>query len=84
MPSVDFTRNVVIAIFSGMKPSTGHSVAVRKLSVQKEKVTVEVEFIQPGEGCFEGDKETYPFQIIEVARISSPLHFAREDVERPC
>lgn len=42
IPSVDFNKNNVVAVFMGQKSSGGYSISVRKVTVEGNTATVEV------------------------------------------
>ena len=48
IPSVDFSKNNVVALFMGQKRTGGYSINVRKVTVEDDTTTVEVTETSPG------------------------------------
>jgi len=75
-PEVDFTRNSVVAVFAGKKPTAGHDIEVTKVEdgiVRK----VFLKLTSPGVSCLLAQSLTQPYQIIEIPKTS--LAYAHED-----
>jgi hypothetical protein len=72
VPTIDFTKDVIIAVFAGEKPTTGYSVAVTKITDTQER-TVTIELKAPGPTCLAGEAVTTPFEILQVSRTELPL-----------
>ena len=68
-PEVDFTRNMVIAVSAGVRPSTGHSVLVDNVRLDDDG-TLRVEVLQtsPGRGCVTAQQMTQPVDVVVVPR----------------
>src|SRR5687767_5918182 len=50
MPAVDFSKNMIVGIFLGTKPSGGHDVEIVGVRTQENDLIVEYVQKQPGRG----------------------------------
>src|SRR5688572_2081155 len=50
MPNVDFTKDMVVGIFLGSKPSAGHSVEIVGVRTDEKELVIEYVHKQPGRG----------------------------------
>lgn len=84
MPTVDFKKGMVIAVFAGDRPSGGYAISVEKIEDVGKKRVVTVLIEKPGAGCITTQAITNPYQIIRVP--FSPLVVSQKEVERevPC
>jgi hypothetical protein len=76
-PAVDFSKDSVLALFAGEKPTTGYSIkteAIRDAEVR----TVSVMLTEPGTDCIEGQMVTTPYEIVAVP--STGLSCTHEDI----
>lgn len=67
LPVVDFSRETVIACFSGAKSTGGHGIAIEGITLSPEGYRVAVTKISPGKTCMVTEAFTYPYQIVAVA-----------------
>lgn len=84
LPKVDFTRQMVIAVFQGQKPSGGYSIEITKLVRNNGKLEVFVEETSPGKDCFTIQIITYPHHIVVVDKSTDPLRFTARQVTADC
>ncbi len=77
VPAVDFSKEMVIAVFLGVRPTGGFSVSVTGISIPESAggLSVSVEEVKPGRGCVVPMMITYPYQIVRLARIEGPVVF---------
>lgn len=81
---VDFERQAVLAVFLGIRPTTGFTVEVSKAVRTAEKIEIlSVEMI-PGPRCAVGAANTYPNVFAAVNKTGLRPEFAVEGKERPC
>ncbi len=66
-PSVDFSRDVVIAVAAGQRQTGGHSIAVGRVVRSGQGLAVEVVETEPGSGCSVTQAITQPVDVIAVA-----------------
>ncbi len=76
VPSIDFSRNYVAAVFAGSQSTTGFTIEVSKVedtSIRNVTVTI----TEPGKDCSKKKSATAPYAVIELPKTS--LHLAHED-----
>jgi len=77
-PKVDFTRNMVIAVLLGARPSGGHGVRIDRLTIEGDHLQVHAQTTSPPPGAITTSVITYPFHIIRSARFEGPVDFEIE------
>lgn len=66
-PSVDFTRDLVIAVAAGQQSTGGHSIAVDRVTRVGLGLAVEVTETVPPQGCMTTQAITQPVDVVVVA-----------------
>jgi hypothetical protein len=82
-PTVNFETSSVVAVFSGTKPTAGHSITVTKIA-DSDRRMVTVTLQGPDSTCFLAEFLTAPYQIIEVPKTSLPYTHQDETVKDTC
>ena len=72
-PAVDFAREQVLAVFSGLVLSTGYSVTVERVTVGARGLNVKSLLRAPGAGCGGFFAENQPFHFVRVPRAASAV-----------
>lgn len=77
LPSVDFDRVMIVAVFSGEKPSGGYGIEIAKIEEDAAKGQLRVFFreTQPPSGFMAIQSLTQPYHLIKVKRLDSPVEF---------
>lgn len=81
-PSVDFTRDMVVAAVVGVRREAGDSVEVRKILQVADGTQVEVFERVPGDYCSPAARTHVPFHVVVAPRTPVPHRFADVRVER--
>jgi hypothetical protein len=71
-PAVDFTRDVVIAVAAGQRPTGGHAIAVERVARAGKSMTVDVVETVPGPGCWTTQQITQPVDVVVIAAADTP------------
>jgi hypothetical protein len=66
-PSVDFSRDVVIAVAAGQRTTGGHAIAVTRVTRAGAGLAVDVVETVPGAGCMATQQLTQPVDVVVVA-----------------
>lgn len=84
-PSVDFNRDVVIAVAAGQRPTGGYEIAVDRVTQSDGQLTVEVVERTPGPNCLTTTSLTQPVDVVLVpaADAKSPSFLERKEI-RAC
>lgn len=73
VPKVDWSKEMVLAVFMGERSTGGYSVQIRGAKEQDGKLTAEVEYVSPKPGGFVTQAFTSPFHIAAVAKSALPV-----------
>ena len=69
MPPVDFSRNSVVALFAGERPTGGYSLQIVEAELQGEVLRVSALEVRPAPGQTVTQAFTQPYHIIAVPRV---------------
>jgi N-acetylmuramic acid 6-phosphate (MurNAc-6-P) etherase len=83
-PTVDFTKDVVLALFAGEEPTNGFSISVSKIEDSASARQVIIELSQPGGSCVLAQSTTSPYEIVETSLTSLPLTHEDEATTTSC
>jgi hypothetical protein len=75
MPEVDFSKQMVVGVFLGSKPSEGYDVEI--VGVREEGKDLIVEYVekQPGRGTLAAQILTEPVHLVTVPRHAGTVRF---------
>jgi hypothetical protein len=68
-PAVDFTRDIVIAVAAGERPSGGYEIAVNQVTQTNGELRVEVRETTPGPNCLTTSSLTQPVDVVVVQGV---------------
>ena len=77
VPTVDFNKKVVVAVFAGEVPTSGFDIAVVEVQDFNKRV-VKIELIKPDKSCILTQSMTAPYQVIELPKTLLP--FTHSDI----
>ncbi len=81
-PKVDFTKNDVIAVFAGQKPTGGYAIKVEKIMDMNGKRVVSIVLTQPGPNCMNTEALTSPYDVVKVpASALAPVKEERVETQ---
>ena len=84
MPTVDFSKQMVVGIFLGTKPSDGHQVEIVGVRTQEKDLIVEYVQRQPGRGTMAAQILTEPYHLVAVAKHAGTVRFLHvPDTRKP-
>lgn len=81
---IDFTKQMLIAVFQGEQPSGGYSIAVTKLVRASNRLEVFIEEQSPGADCFTTQMLTYPYHIIVTEASVTKVTFTSRSRVAAC
>lgn len=85
LPAVDFTREMVVVAFVGVRREAGDSVEVRRILQVAEGSLIEVHERVPGEFCSPKARTQVPYHVVVAPRTPVPHRFAEVRMEPvPC
>jgi len=65
-PTVDFSKQSVIAVFAGEQPTAGYAIAVRRVGDSDATRVVSVEIASPSTTCLLTGAPTKPYQVVKL------------------
>lgn len=68
VPTVDFARETVLAVFLGQKPTGGHGLAVEAVTQEGSDVFVDLRVTEPTAGSFTTQALTSPWIMVRLLR----------------
>ena len=84
-PSVDFNRDVVVAVAAGQRPTGGYEIAIDRVTQSDGQLTVEVVERTPGPNCMTTASLTQPVDVVVVpAADAKSLSFLERKEIRGC
>ncbi len=84
-PSVDFNRDVVVAVAAGQRPTGGYEIVVDRVTQSEGQLTVEVVERTPGPNCITTASLTQPVDVVVVpAADAKSLSFLERKEIRDC
>lgn len=84
-PSVDFNRDVVVAVAAGQRPTGGYEIAVDRVTQSDGQLTVEVVERTPGPNCMTTASLTQPVDVVVVpAADAKSLSFLERKEIQSC
>ena len=75
MPAVDFTKDMVVGIFLGTKPSAGYEVEIVGVRPEGKDLLVEYVQKQPAPGTMAAQILTEPFHLVAVPKHAGTVRF---------
>ncbi len=81
---LDFSRDRLVAVFMGQKPSSGYKVEVARVEDEGDKVVVVVDRYRPGPECMTISVITFPYVLAAIPRTDKPVEIEMVDKVRHC
>lgn len=76
-PQVDFSKQMVLAAFLGMKPTGGYAIRISRIEKSKKEWRVFIQESRPPKGAFVIQAFTSPYHIKVVERTDLPVGFKK-------
>lgn len=73
VPSVDFNRYEVLALFDGSHSTGGYGIQITGINDTNSQRVVSITHIEPGDSCVPSADLTSPFVIVQVQKSSLPI-----------
>jgi hypothetical protein len=78
-PPVDFSREMVVGVFLGSRPTSGYQVEIVGVREEGESLVVEYRVTSPGRDAMTAQVITMPYHLVAVPRLSGEVKFKRID-----
>lgn len=78
LPTVDFSRQMVLAAFMGRKPTGGYAIQITRIVAENGTITVTVRETAPSPNTPVIQVLTHPFHLVVIPKVSGTVRFVRE------
>ena len=78
LPPVDFSKNMVLAVFMGQKPTSGYAIQISEVSKLNGEVVAKVRETSPPKGSIVLQVITQPFHIVVIPKVDAKVKFVME------
>lgn len=72
LPPVDFTKESVVAVFMGSRPTAGYSVAILSTTEGGGALVVRYRETRPAPGVITAQVLTFPYHIVAIPKSTAP------------
>ncbi len=69
-PAVDFSRDVIVAVAAGQRPTGGHEIVVERVINNGGELTVEIVETTPGPNCMTTASLTQPVDVVVLPGVT--------------
>jgi len=76
-PNIDFDREMVVAVFSGSRPTGGFSVAIVSATQRDDTLVVAYNETSPQPGAIAAQVLTFPYHIVAVPKHTGRVTFEK-------
>jgi hypothetical protein len=77
-PAVDFSTEMVVALFLGERPTGGYAIEVTRVERTDTGLSVRFRVTKPAPGTMQTQMLTQPFDLIKLPRVDESLTFIAE------
>ena len=84
MPSVDFSKEIALAVFNGQSSTGGYSISFDKIEEGSDSIKATIIRSSPGSGCNVTTAVTSPFEIIAIKKTDKPIVFESRKIVTEC
>jgi len=81
-PSVDFSRDMVVALFMGERPTGGYAIEVTQIERTDAGLSIRYRTRHPDPSAMQTQALTQPFHLIKLARVDDSVTFVAENPSR--
>ena len=68
LPSINFSEHMVVVAAAGTKPTSGYSITVESASASRDRATITVRSVSPGNNCAVLQVLTSPIDVVRMPR----------------
>ena len=81
-PPVDFSRDMVVALFMGERPIGGYAIEVTRIERTDSGLSVHYRSTRPDPAAMQAQALTQPFHLVALPRTDDPVTFVAESPSR--
>ena len=79
MPSIDFTKETVVGVFMGSRPTAGYDIAITKTLEKDGTLWVFYRERTPARGLMLAQVLTFPFHLVAVPKAAGEVKFEKTE-----
>ena len=83
-PAIDFTENMILAVFMGQKPSGGFAVEITRVEKCKNGLVIFFSEVEPPLDAVVTAVLTQPYHIIKIEKSNLLVKFKKSEEEKGC
>ena len=76
-PAVDFSKDMVVGVFMGSRPTAGYNVSIVSTFAKDGNVLVRYQESQPQRGAMTAQVLTFPYHLVAVPKASGEVTFEK-------
>ena len=76
-PPVDFTKELVVGVFAGERPTAGHEVEIVRVERESGGLSVVYRIESPAKDAMVAQVLTQPFHLVRLPRLGLPVRFKK-------
>ena len=81
-PAVDFSREMVVGIFMGSRPTAGYTTTILSAFNKDGKMLVRYQETIPAKGTMTAQIITSPYHLVAVPRVTGSVTFEKAQIEK--
>jgi len=78
LPAVDFSADMVVALYLGERPSGGYGVEITRIERTDAGLSIRYRATKPYPGAMQTQALTHPFHMVKLPRADDPVTFILE------
>ena len=76
-PAVDFSKDMVVGVFMGSRPTAGYNVSIVSTFAKDGNVLVQYRELQPRPGAISAQVLTFPYHLVAVPKVTGDVKFEK-------
>lgn len=84
LPTVDFTREMLVGVAMGTRPTTGYDVQLTAAALDRGILRVQAYETEPDRSCIEGDIVGSPFALARVSAVAATVEITIAEATESC
>jgi len=79
LPAVDFSREIVLGVFAGTRPTAGYGIEIVRAVGTTETLVIEYIETAPSRGAITAQVLTSPYHLVAIPRHDGSISFKKVD-----
>jgi hypothetical protein len=76
-PAVDFSKDMVVGVFMGSRPTAGYNLSIVSTFAKDGSVLVQYRELQPRPGAIAAQVLTFPYHLVAVPKAAGDVKFEK-------